>query len=107
MSLGQSKRTEVTELFMLMVRRHVMRQSFLEGGVEYEWFRQLRDPTPPGAEDDFRGLVLSAQLTNVSDYQGYRLSTVLGLEVARRSREAEGTLTSTRGFVTVYAGLGE
>ncbi|MEC7841844.1 MAG: hypothetical protein VX911_03105, partial [Candidatus Latescibacterota bacterium] len=57
--LDQSRRTEVTELFLLMLHRHVMRQSFLEGGVDYEWFRQLRDPTPPGAEDDFRGLVLS------------------------------------------------
>ena len=50
--------------------------------------------------------MLSAQLTNVSDYQGYRLSTILGFEAARRSSEAEDTLTSTRGFVTVYAGIG-
>ena len=57
-------------------------------------------------EDDFRGLVLSAQLTNVSGYQGHRLSTILGFEVARRSSEVEDTLTSTRGFVTAYAGIG-
>ena len=40
-------------------------------------------PTPPGAEDSFRELTTTAQLSNVSDYQGYRLTTILGFELSR------------------------
>ena len=46
-----------------------------------------------------------AQLTNVSDYQGYKLTTVLGFDITRRYQEVEGTRTRTRGFLTVYAGV--
>jgi hypothetical protein len=45
------------------------------------------------------------QLTNLSDYQGYRITTVAGFEVARRMREDEDTVTRTRGFITLYAGI--
>jgi hypothetical protein len=77
----------------------------LEGGIEYEWYNQLRDPVPPGVDDDFSGLVYLVQLTNLSDYQGYRITTVAGFEVARRMREDEDTVTRTRGFITLYAGI--
>jgi hypothetical protein len=99
------KRVEWTQLYMFLVRFPVLRSSFIEGGVEYERFRQLRDPVPPGASDSFTGTVLSAQLTNLSDYLGYRLTTILGLEVARRRFEFDDVETRTRGFVTVFAGV--
>ena len=99
------KRLEVSELFMFLVRRPMLRSSFLESGVEYHWFNQLRTPTPSGAEDDFNGLVVSAQLTNLTDYQGYRVTTIIGLEVDRRSFVGQDTQTRTRGFVTLYAGI--
>jgi hypothetical protein len=90
---------------MLLAKLPVMRRSFLEGGVEYEIFSQLRDPRPPGAEDSFRGTVAALQLSNLSDYLGYRLTTVAGLQVTRHHFEVEGTQTNTRGFLTVYAGV--
>ena len=46
-----------------------------------------------------------AAVTNLSDYMGYRLTTILGLEVTRRDFEVEKTQTHTRGFMTVYAGV--
>jgi hypothetical protein len=99
------RREEWSNLFMLMARAPLMQRSFLEAGVEYEIFSQRRDPRPPGAEDSFRGLVLAGQLRNLSDYLGYRLTTLVGLQLTRREFEVEGTQTHTRGFLTVYAGV--
>lgn len=99
------KQRQLTELFMFVTRKPVLRRSLLEGGIEYEWHEQLRDIVPPGVEDDFRGLVYLVQMTNLSDYQGYRITTVAGFEVARRMRKNEDTATNTRGFITIYAGI--
>jgi hypothetical protein len=49
--------------------------------------------------------VVALQLTNVSEYLGYRLTTLAGLQVTRRRFEIEQTQTDTRGFLTVYAGV--
>mgnify|MGYP006414353105 FL=1 len=101
----EAKRREWSQLFAGIARLPVFLSSYLEGGVEYHLFEQLRDPTPPGAEDSFWELTTIAQLTNVSDYQGYRLTTVIGFDMTRRHFEVEGTRTRTRGFLTVYAGV--
>jgi len=103
--LTAPRRRELVELAMLILRCPALRRSVLEGGVEYQWYRQLQKPIPPGAEEDFQDLVLSAQLTNLSDYQGYRITTLIGVEVARRAQEGQDTRTGTRGFVTLYAGV--
>jgi len=89
----------------VLARFPVLRSSFIESGIEYERFRQLRNPTPPGALDNFSGTVATAQLTNFSDYQGYRLTTILGFELARKSFEFDEVETRTRGFVTIFAGV--
>ncbi|MDA0337843.1 MAG: hypothetical protein O2782_21965, partial [bacterium] len=99
------KERQLTELLMIIVRKPVLRRSLLEGGIEYEWFSQMRDPVPPGVENDFRALVYLLQMTNLSDYQGYRITTVAGFEVARQARKREDTATRTRGFITLYAGI--
>ena len=94
-----------SQFFMLLTRLPILRRSTLEAGLEYEIFSQLRNPRPPGAEDSFNGLVAAIQLNNVSEYLGYRLTTLAGLQVTRRSFEIEGTQTNTRGFMTVFAGV--
>ena len=99
------RRKELNQFFMLLWRLPVLRRSFLEGGVEYQIFSQLRDPVPPGAEDSFNGLVAALQLSNLSEYMGYRLTTLVGVQLTRRRFEVEGTQTHTRGFLTVYAGV--
>lgn len=90
---------------MLLTRLPILRRSTIEAGLEYEIFSQLHNPRPPGAEDSFNGLVAAIQLNNVSEYLGYRLTTLAGLQVTRRSFEIEGTQTNTRGFMTVFAGV--
>ncbi len=98
-------RREFDQFFSALMRLPILRSSFIECGVEYERFSQLRTPTPGGLSDDFRGLVSTAQLSNVSEYQGYRLTTTIGMEVARRNFEFTEVETRTRGFVAVYAGV--
>ena len=102
---NQPERKEWSQLLLAVGRVSVLRSSYLEAGIEYHNFRQLREPTPPGAEDSFWETTTVAQLTNISDYQGYKLTTVLGFDVTRRYQEVEGTRTRTRGFLTVYAGV--
>ena len=102
---GQPERKEWSQLLLAVGRISVLRSSYLEAGIEYHNFRQLREPPPPGAEDSFSETTTVAQLTNISDYQGYKLTTVLGFDVTRRYQRVEGTRTRTRGFLTVYAGV--
>ena len=84
-----------------------MQSSFLEGGVEYELFRQLKDPVPAGASPSYRTLTTTVQVMNLSEYLGYRLTTTLGFEVSRRDLRFEPVTTRTRGFITIYAGIQE
>ena len=102
---SQPERKEWSQLLLAVGRVSVLHSSYLEAGIEYHNFWQLREPTPPGAEDSFWETTTVAQLTNISDYQGYKLTTVLGFDVTRRYQEVEGTRTRTRGFLTVYAGV--
>ncbi|NKB67597.1 MAG: hypothetical protein GKR89_11080 [Candidatus Latescibacteria bacterium] len=104
-SREEPRRRELTELFILTLRFPIMRQSFIEGGLEYEYFNQLEKPTPPGAEDSFNGLTTTVQMSNISDYQGYRLVTTLGLEARRIDSAVAKTEVLTRGFITVYAAV--
>ncbi|MEW6751660.1 MAG: hypothetical protein AB1505_11900 [Candidatus Latescibacterota bacterium] len=103
----QPVRHELNQLLMLMVRLPVLRSSYLGGGFEYNAFFQLREPTPSGAEDGFGERVTALQLTNRSEYMGYRLITLVGLAVSRRAYEVGPPQSSTRGFFTVYAAVGE
>ena len=96
---------EWSQFFMALARVPVLRRSYLEGGFEYQVFSQRQDPTPPGAENSFNGLVAALQLTNVSEYLGYRLTTLAGLQLTRRRFEIEATQTNTRGFMTIFAGV--
>ena len=98
-------RRELSELLMLLVRFPLLRRSHLEMGLEYQIFSQLRDPPPSGSEPSYRERVAAVQLTNLTDYLGYRLTTTLGFEVGRRGYEATEDHTHTRGFMTVYAGV--
>ncbi len=102
---SKAKERTWTQLFMILARFPIFRSSFIESGIEYEYFRQLYRPTPPGALDDFAGIVATAQLTNFSDYQGYRLTTILGFELARKDFEFDEVETRTRGFVSIFAGV--
>ena len=102
---SKSKRRELSELFMGMVRFPLLEKSFVEWGVEYELFKQLRDPAPADSEDDFTGLTSAVQLRNASAYQGYDLMTTVGFELSRRNPKGLKAEVTTRSFITIYAGV--
>ncbi len=102
---AEATRRELSEIGMLIARLPVMYSTYIEAGFEFYKFMQLENPTPPRADDSFTELTALGQLTDVSDYQGYRLTTVIGFSVSRQNFEVEGPRLSTRGFITVYAGI--
>jgi len=102
---GEATRREWSRIAMLVARQAVMRSTHVEAGIEYHIFSQLQDPTPPRANDDFTEITTLVQLTDISDYQGYRLTTVLGFSLSRLDFEVEDPTLSTRGYITVYAGI--
>ena len=102
---AEGKRLELDQLLMLVVRFPMLQRTFVEGGLEYEWFKQLKDPIPPGADPTFTGLTSLVQVTNLSDYLGYRVATIVGFEVARLDFEFQPAQVRTRGFITLYAGV--
>ncbi len=101
----EAARRELSQIGMLIGRLPVMYTTYVETGFEFHKFVQMQDPTPPRADDSYTELTALAQMTDVSDYQGYRLTTVLGFSVSRQNFEVEGPRTNTRGFITVYAGV--
>jgi hypothetical protein len=88
-----------------VLRRPFMQRSYLEVGMEYQWFRQREDPPPFGSEPSFSALTTTAQLTNMSDYLGYRVTTTMGFELTRRQLEYGPRETRTRGFIKIFAGV--
>ena len=105
LSTGEFKRQELSEIFMLVVRFPFMRHSFIESGVDFEIFSQMREPTPPRSSPDFKGVTSTVQMTNFTEYQGYRLTTTMGIELSRLDFDFQPAETRSRGFITIYAGV--
>ena len=90
----------------------VLETTEFEFGLEQRSFFDLEgeDELEAGLfTGDFRGSVLALQLTNISQYLGYELTTQVGIrldrrsiEVVDRSREIE---TSGLSFLSIIAGL--
>ena len=102
------QRNELSEIFFLIGTYDLIPgQLVSESGIEWEVFRNLRqepDPLPPAFVEDFTTLTLATQFTNRSDYQGYALSTKIGVRWQRRALQ-QGDETNFLTFVTIFAGL--
>ena len=61
-----------------------------------------------GKINNFQSFITAGQITNVANYQGYVLTTQVGLKFDVRDFKDPSikTKTVTEGFITVYAGLG-
>ncbi|MCY4602936.1 MAG: hypothetical protein OXE49_01775 [Gemmatimonadetes bacterium] len=96
-------RKEVTEIFGLIAEVPFLRSTTFAGGVEYVLFRDLDDDI-----NNFQSFISATQISNVAEYQGYVLTTQVGLKFDVRDFQDPGlkTRTITEGFITVYAGLG-
>ena len=117
-------RKEWTGLAILLAQFPVLSRSVVTGGVELAQFAdqetdedEMIDLGITGPTGDQRSAIFALQLTNNSQYLGYRLTTQIGFRVGRILAEAveqsspgvfekmsEGR-TETTSFMTIYAGV--
>ena len=95
-----SEREDLTQLFSLLALFPFLQNTFIEGGVEFLWFQDLRED-----QNDFISRVLALQFTNTVPYQGYSLSTQIGAKFDRRKFRDQKARTTSETFIAVYAGL--
>ena len=120
------RREEWVLTLQLIGRIPVMRHTVIESGVERLWFSdRVRDEDELRAQGllqdtgDLRSTNIAVQLSTMSDYLGYKLTTQVGLRVGRivteqviEDSEQPGVFTiddrsrnETTTFITVFAGL--
>ena len=119
----EDERKEWTGSFVLLARLPVLKHTVLMGGVEQLLLRDLMSDEDAMVASgitmetgDLSSVNVAVQLSNSSDYMGYRLTTQLGLRYGRTQTElvlendsgfAKGSESSnsTTSFITVYAGI--
>ena len=122
--LAEEDLKQWTGIVSLLAQVPLLNSSVIDFGVELAQFNELvqqeEDMVEQGiAEEtgDLRSAVFAVQLTNNSNYLGYKLTTQLGLRIGRTFTELVqeveprvfGKLTKgrteTTSFITIYAGL--
>lgn len=108
----EARRHELTETLFLITRFPLLERTTLELGVELSHFEQLRDdddgnPLSRDQDPDSNTRVLAFQLSNNSDYLGYRVLLRTGFRLQKQTSAVEPSSTTSTVFMTAYAGLGE
>ena len=109
----QEKQRSWDALFFLTAALPLLRSTEVEMGVEHRQFFDLQkreDGLGAGRfSGDFGGWVLALQLTTQNPYQGYELTTQLGLRFERRTLEVVGGEGANRSsglaFLSIFAGF--
>ena len=109
----EEKQRSWDALFFLTAALPLLRSTEVEMGVEHRQFFDLQkreDGLGAGRfSGDFGGWVLALQLTTQNPYQGYELTTQLGLRFERRTLEVVGGEGANRSsglaFLSIFAGF--
>lgn len=95
---GASDRKELSEILFLILKYGTFGKTWTELGLQYTIFRdQLK------AKNDYEGLVYAFQLSNVSSFLGYKLTTNTGFRTETQYFDKR-TKTGNLAFITVFAG---
>jgi len=100
--VSDTERKEWTGLGFFILRFPVLRKTVIEAGVEGTIFNDMAEE---GDANDFTGMVLALQFTNLWDYQGYRLTTQMGFKLDRKALKDQEAETTGQTFMTVFAGV--
>ena len=100
--LTANKETALNEIFGLLVDVPVLQRTVVQSGIEYAIYNDSEEN-----KNDFTGLAMAVQFSNVTEYLGYELTTQVGMKVDRRDFKDQDAQTLTQGFITMYAGLGK
>jgi len=98
--VSADKREEWTELLSVVTRFPILNRTFIEGGFEFLWFKDLLEK-----QNDLTSRVLAIQVTNKVAYLGYYLTTQMGVKFDRRKPRDVKARTTQESFITVFAGL--
>ena len=121
---GEDDGKQWTGLAMLLAQLPVLSKSVFTGGVELAQLvdqeideDEMLDLGAPGETGDQRSAIFALQLTNNSQYLGYRLTTQIGLRIGRIFTESvqekepgvfekkSNGRTETTSFMIIYAGV--
>jgi len=105
----QFRTQELTEILSFMVSRRLTQNILVTAGGEYEIFENVRrkpDPVPSGWAEDSNTRTIAAQVSNVSPYSGYGITTNVGFQWSRVKVHGGSAASELFSFITVYAGLG-
>ena len=94
------ERTELAQIGGFIFGYPVLTHTTLEGGVELTFFNDIERDS-----NDFSGQVWALQLSNLSDYLGYKITTHAGMKIDRRNPKGEDSVTITQRFISIDAGL--
>ena len=93
------KREELAQIGGAIAGMPLLMHTAVQGGIEFSFVNDIE------GDEDVDGIHWAAQLTNVSDYLGYKITTQAGLKVDRTERKRSRAVTVTQSFVAIYAGL--
>ena len=97
---GEGGRQELTELLGLLAETELLQATKLQTGVELMLFNDMNEDA-----NDFSSQSIALQLSNISEYLGYRMRTLAGFVIERRDLRGGDATTTSTSFVTIYAGL--
>jgi hypothetical protein len=101
------ERREIAEMFFFTGRYRLLPTMWVDFGIERLLFTNLveRPEVPPaGYQEDYSSWVGAILFANTSEYQGYRVTTNVGLQVGRQELPEE-TTTESMAFVRMYAAI--
>ena len=93
------KREELAQIGGAIVGKPLLMHTAVQGGIEFSFVNDIE------GDEDVDGIHWAAQLTNSSDYLGYKITTQAGLKVDRTERKRSRAVTVTQSFISIYAGL--
>ena len=103
------ERRELTETFFFLTRIPLLSHTLIELGLELSQFEQFRDdagvPVHRDLEPDSFSRIVAVQFNNSSDYLGYRLHLQTGFRLQKLTFENLPSSTTSKIFMTAYAGL--
>lgn len=106
---SEAAKLELTETAFLITRFHLLWRTAIEMGLELSRFEQFREkqgkPLARGLVPDTNSRVLAIQMSNSSDYMGYKLNMRTGFRHQRLSYKREPDSTTSAVYLTIYAGL--
>ncbi len=99
--IGESKTKELSEIVSLMTNFHLLPTTSIELGTEYTKFFDLMD-----RDKDYHEIIYAIQLSNTSDFLGYRITAKVGFRMLARYLKHNEVKSSSVAFMSVYAGVG-